>query len=203
MSEIVKTEAIVLSKVNYGDTSSISSLYTKDHGKLSAIIKGGRNPKSKMGLLIDPVNYLQVVLYKKDTREVQFISSADLVEHFTKIKSDLEKLKYSQAIIELVKKLTIEHEVNEKLFRGVVRILELIESSNEPNEVLFGRFFLFFLKETGFELQLEKCMSCGKTNLNFFLRGEYLRNIDIKWQDHLENLDAFLKRGCSGSISHG
>jgi preprotein translocase subunit SecA len=30
----------------------------------------------------------------------------------------------------------------------------------------------------------------GKANLNLFLRAEYLRNIDLKWQDHLENLDA-------------
>jgi preprotein translocase subunit SecA len=30
----------------------------------------------------------------------------------------------------------------------------------------------------------------GKENINAFIRYEYLRNIDTKWQDHLENLDA-------------
>ena len=43
MSEIIKTEAMVLTKMDYGDTSKIVSLYTKDFGKLSAIIKGGRS----------------------------------------------------------------------------------------------------------------------------------------------------------------
>ena len=40
MSEIIKTEAVILSKMNYGDTSNILSVYTKDYGKLSVIIKG-------------------------------------------------------------------------------------------------------------------------------------------------------------------
>ncbi|MBN2738951.1 MAG: preprotein translocase subunit SecA [Spirochaetales bacterium] len=30
----------------------------------------------------------------------------------------------------------------------------------------------------------------GKKNLNLFIRYEYLRQIDLKWQDHLEHLDA-------------
>ncbi|MBN2439763.1 MAG: SEC-C domain-containing protein, partial [Spirochaetales bacterium] len=45
------------------------------------------------------------------------------------------------------------------------------------------------LKELKEDL-LAKQGDLGKENLNLFLRGEYLRNIDIKWQDHLENLDA-------------
>jgi len=164
MSEIIKTEALVLSKLNYGDTSSITCLYTKDFGKLSAIIKGGRSPKSKMGFIIDPLNHLQIILYKKDTREIQLISGADILSHFSRIKQDYNKLKYSYAILELIKNLTVDHEANVKLFRGIIRILSLIESANDADEVLFGRFFLFFLKETGFELQIEKCAVCGKTN---------------------------------------
>ena len=39
MSEIIKTGAVVLSKLDYGDSSVIVSLYTKEKGKLSAILK--------------------------------------------------------------------------------------------------------------------------------------------------------------------
>lgn len=164
MSEIIKTEAIVLSKLNYGDTSSIVSLYTKEYGRMSAIIKGGRSPKSKMGLIADPVNHLQIILYKKDTRELQFISGADIIHHFPKIKENFDKLRYSQAVTELLKKLTAEHETNVRLFNGSVRILSLMETSAEHPSLLFGRYFIFFIKEIGYELQLEKCYVCGKAN---------------------------------------
>jgi DNA repair protein RecO (recombination protein O) len=163
MSELIKTEAVVLSKLNYGDSSSIVTLYTEEHGKLSVIIKGGRKSKSKISNAADPPNHLSIVIYKKDTREVQILSEADILAHFGGIKSDLDKLKYAFAVVELVKKLTVEHEINRKLFKGIIKILSLLETSDQKPQVLFGRFFIFFLEELGYELQLSKCSSCGRS----------------------------------------
>jgi DNA repair protein RecO (recombination protein O) len=165
MSEIIKTEALVLNKINYGDTSMIASLYTKDYGKLSGIIKGGRSSKSKIGSAVNQLNHLEIVLYKKDTREVQLISGASIISHYPGIKDDFEKLRYALAILELLKKLTPEHETNLRLFAGTVRILSLFESSNESALVLFGRYYLFFLAEIGYGPQFNECVSCGKSNL--------------------------------------
>jgi preprotein translocase subunit SecA len=36
----------------------------------------------------------------------------------------------------------------------------------------------------------QKAQEVGAENLNLFIRFEYLRNIDLRWQDHLENLEA-------------
>ena len=36
----------------------------------------------------------------------------------------------------------------------------------------------------------EKIEEVGQENLNLFIRFEYLRNIDTRWQDHLESLEA-------------
>jgi preprotein translocase subunit SecA len=36
----------------------------------------------------------------------------------------------------------------------------------------------------------EKIAEVGQENLNLFIRFEYLRNIDTRWQDHLESLEA-------------
>jgi len=165
MSEITKTETVVLHKIKYGDTSIIVTLFTKDYGKMTAIVKGGRNPKSRLGLIVDTFNHLQIVFYKKDSREIQLISSADIISHFPNIKKDLDSQRYAQAVLELVKNLTVEHEVNLKLFNGLVRILSLMDESNEPASVLFARFFMFFLSELGYQLQLEECSRCGKKEL--------------------------------------
>jgi DNA repair protein RecO (recombination protein O) len=164
MSEILKTEAFVLSKLNYGDTSSIVSLYTKDNGKISAIIKGARSPKSKMGMIIDPLNFLEIILYKKDSREVQLISSASLIDHYPKLKEDIDRVKYSYAVLELVKKLTPELEANERLFRGISRIFSIMDNSSDDASIIFGRFFMFFLETIGYEVQIENCAVCSKTN---------------------------------------
>lgn len=175
MSKIIKTEAIVLSKINYGDTSKIVSIYTKEYGKMSVIIKGARSPKSKIGLQVDPLNYLQLVIYLKEEREVQLISNVDVINHFSHLKEDFEKIQFSYAILELIKNLTHENDSNEKLFRAVVRILELINEGKESPNILFARFLIFFLKEIGFEIQLEKCSICGKKDFP----GDVILNFGI------------------------
>jgi DNA repair protein RecO (recombination protein O) len=162
MSQIIKTEAVVLSKINYGETSFVVSLFTESEGKISAIAKGARSPKSRHGKIIDPLNHLLVVFYKKESREMQLISGAEIMDHFPAVKADLEKLKYAYAIIELVKNLLAEHEVNKKLFKGTIRILSRLNTSKERPEMSFGRFFIFILKEIGYEIQIEKCAICSK-----------------------------------------
>ncbi len=163
MSEIIKTGALVIGKINYGDTSTIASLFTEEYGRLSAMVKGGRNPKSKIAHVIDPLNYVQVVIYRKSSRELQLLSTADLIEHYPVVKNDLEKLKYSYAVIELIKTLIPENEVNQKLFRGTVRILKLLDTTTGRDKMLFGKFFLFFIRQIGYEMQLNRCSNCGKT----------------------------------------
>ena len=117
-----------------------------------------------VGTAVNPLNHIEIVLYKKDTREIQLVSGASIISHFSGIKDDFETLQYSLAVLELLKKLTPEHEVNIRLFTGTVRILSLLESSKEEPLVLFSRYFLFFLTDSGYELQFEKCISCGKSN---------------------------------------
>jgi DNA repair protein RecO (recombination protein O) len=197
MSDIVKTEAVVLSKINYGDTSSIVSLYSESDGKISAIVKGGRTPKSKLGKIIDPLNHLQIIIYKKNSRDVQLLTSADLISHFVNIKSDYESTKYSFAILELVKNLTADSEANVKLFNGLIRILNLINDKKEQPAFLFGRFSLFYLEELGYEISIEKCSICGnklqfKKTLGFNFEKGFVCSDCFESHSGLENISAEL-----------
>jgi len=178
MSEIIKTEAVVLSKINYSESSLIVSLFTKTNGLISAIIKGGRRPKSKLASIADVLNHIEIILYKKESREIQIISSADLISYFPKTKAKIELSSYALAICESIKTLLVENESNELLFNGLIRILNLIESESEHPAVLFGRFLMFLIKQIGYEINLESCEKCSeklsldmKAYYSSFLRG--------------------------------
>ncbi len=162
MSELIKTSAIVLNKINFGDTSKIAHFFTEDFGKLSAMLKGARSPKSKTGMIIDVFNHVQLVLYRKETRDIQLISEVDLIKHFHGINEDFERVKYASAVIELLHSLTVENEPHEKLFKGSIRILELMNDLTTDPKFLFAKYFLFFIKEIGYEIPMEKCSECGK-----------------------------------------
>ncbi len=162
MTEIKKCEGIVLKKVPYGETSSILTFFTDEYGKLTGIKKGARSPRSKTGNILDYLNLVQLVFYKKENRDVQLISQASLVEHFPVVKEDLEKYKYALSIIELLEKFTAEEEKHELLFKGTVRILELMNNKDSNALFLFTKYFLFLLKEIGYDLTFEECAVCGE-----------------------------------------
>lgn len=163
MTEILKTEAIVLNKIDYSDTSKIVNLFTKEYGKISVIIKGGRDSKSKIGKISDPLNYLQIIYYKKDSRQIQLLTDADLILYFHNIKTEIDRLTYATAILELFIKLIPENEYNLKLFKGLIKILGLFDNLNSEPIDLFNSFLMFFIKEIGFEIQLSNCSNCGKS----------------------------------------
>ncbi|MBK8946393.1 MAG: DNA repair protein RecO [Ignavibacteriae bacterium] len=160
MVEIVKNEAIVLKKVNFGDTSLIIHFYTKEHGKISAVIKGAKSGKSKIGSKVDLLNLVEIVYYNKEEKELQLVTQANLIEYFPIIKSDLERLKYASGICELIIKLVLEKDINAKLFRGVVKILTLLNKKESDPIFLFTQFLIFFIKEIGFELNFNNCSIC-------------------------------------------
>ncbi|MEW6195650.1 MAG: DNA repair protein RecO [Bacteroidota bacterium] len=162
MSELVKTRAIVLRKIDYGDSSRIAQFFTEDFGKISAIIKGARTGKSKSGLAIDTFNNVQIVLYKKESRDVQLISEVELIKHYQNIGEDLDRIAFANGIIELLANLTVENENNHKLYLGSAKALSLINDLNRSARLVFAKFLVFFIKEIGYEFQVHKCSICAR-----------------------------------------
>jgi DNA repair protein RecO (recombination protein O) len=160
MSELLKTEAIVLRKLDYGDSSRIIHFFTEEFGKLTAIIKGARSSKSKLGLILDSFNYVQIVLYKKETRDIQIVSDVDLLNHFGVIKEDFQRMQYASAIVELLSNLVSENEAHKKLFIGTVKALEILNHPLRDPKLFFTKYLIFFIKEIGYAISIDKCSQC-------------------------------------------
>ena len=164
---IEKTEAVVLKAVNYRDTSKIVTFYTKRYGKMSAIAKGARNPKSKFGSLFQPLNYLQIVFYRRENRQLQYVSSSDFVKYFKSLTTNMEKLSVAISLIEVVDVVMHDEEENEQLFELLVNSLqELDKISAEEKEIsplnVFIHFGLHLAIDLGFAPNFENCLICHK-----------------------------------------
>ena len=55
MPSPLRTEAIVLRSIRYGEADRIVHLYTVAHGRLSAIAKGARRSRSRFGARLEPL----------------------------------------------------------------------------------------------------------------------------------------------------
>ena len=174
MSSIIKNEALILRKTKFGDTSLIIEVYSKEKGRMSALLKGARSPKSKIGSRIDLINHVEVVIYNKEDKDLQLVTQVNLINHFPHLRENLEKIKYGSAVCELILKLVPENEPNDRIFRGTVKILSLINDCDHNESYYFSQYLLFFIKEIGYELSLLNCSNCGKN-----LDGETENSFDF------------------------
>lgn len=136
----VKTDAFVLKSFKYKDTSKIVTLFTKEFGKINALIKGVRNFKSGKCGVLESMNYVSVILYFRDNRNLQFISSAEYKTYYPGILRDFEKIKTAFKIIDLLSKTIPENEKHSKLFELLKDSFEFLNISGNDNAITYIYF---------------------------------------------------------------
>ncbi len=159
---IVKTRAVILRETKYRDQSKICLLYTREFGKMSVIVKGARNPKNRLSSLFSPGNVVDIVLYKRDGRDIQLVSDGNLVLSPMVPASDLERFAILYRIIDLLKQTTDGDEKNIPLFTLLATTLEQLYRPHTDFRQLYAWFLLRFVSLLGFQPSLRKCLFSGE-----------------------------------------
>jgi DNA repair protein RecO (recombination protein O) len=129
--EIIRTEAVVLRSLDYGETSQIVTLLTRDRGKIGMMAKGARRTKSQFGSTLQPMAYTQVVFYYKPTRDLQILSESSHVDSFHRLRGDLESITIGLRIVEIVDALVEEENPQPNAFALTVRALRRLNQTEE------------------------------------------------------------------------
>ncbi len=95
------TEAIVLRRTDYGEGDRIINILTAEHGKLSAIAKGARKPKSKLAGGIEPFSLVNVTLLRGRT-DLHTLVSSQMAQNFDHITTDYERLTLGYVILKKI-----------------------------------------------------------------------------------------------------
>lgn len=136
---ISKIEAIVLRTIDYSETSQIVWMYTRELGRISAMARGARRPKSKFGSTLQPMSHIQAVVYNRDNKQILPLSETSHHKLRRNLSRDLEKIVVGLRVVELVRGLTQEHDQNEDLFDLIVATLDRLNATEHRvmNVLLF------------------------------------------------------------------
>ena len=66
MSRSTTTEAVVLRSFRLGEADRVLHVYTSDQGRVGAVAKGVRKPKSRFGGRLEPFSHVELVLHRLD-----------------------------------------------------------------------------------------------------------------------------------------
>jgi DNA repair protein RecO (recombination protein O) len=155
---IVKTRAVVLREIKYRDQSKICLLMTREYGQVSVILKGGRSPKSRIGVLFSPGNIIDTVLYRKSTRDIQLASDASLVLSPLSSSPDLERFSVLYRVLDLARHSSGTEEKNVPLFTLLCSTIEQLCNTDESFQAILAWFLLRLVGVLGFSPSIDRCV---------------------------------------------
>ncbi len=155
---MIEVEGIILTSQDYGDTSKIINVITKEYGIIGIIAKGCKNIKSSLRSVTDRLTYGNFnIFYKKDKLSV--LSSVDVIDNFKNIKKDISKISYATYLLELTGQV-IKHssklDVYDLLINGLIKINE----GYDPL-VIMNIIELKYLDYLGVMPIIDSCSKCG------------------------------------------
>lgn len=157
-----KTLAIVIRVIDFSETSCIVTLFTRDFGKIGALAKGARRPKSPFEAAIDLLALCRIVFLHKSSDTLNLLTEAKLERRFRSGSRDLLSLYAGYYVAELLKELTDEGDPYPELFETANEVLQGLDHGL-PTGRLILRFELAALQQLGHMPSLYDCVGCGNT----------------------------------------
>ena len=125
----LKTEAIVLRSIRYGEADRILHLYTPRHGRLGAIAKGARRARSRFGARLEPFFRIRAVLHE-GRGELHTVTSADTIAAHAALREHAATLDAAARACDAVARLFETSEPHPEVFTLLANELALLSADH-------------------------------------------------------------------------
>jgi len=137
-----KTRGIVFKTTDYGETSVIVQVFTEKFGLQSYIINGVKKPKAKISRnILQPLHLLDMVVYHKNTGQVQRVSELKNSPQLQTIPYDVIKSSLVIFLNEVLYKAVRQQSADENMFDFIFNAIEWLDHQSEG----LANFHLLFL----------------------------------------------------------
>jgi DNA repair protein RecO (recombination protein O) len=154
------TDAIVLTRFDYGEADRILTLFTPTHGKLKVIAKGVRRTTSRLGGSLEPLAEMRVALARGRTFDV--VTQVQVNHAWLRLRDNLESAATAWYLAELADRSIEERHEAEGLYALLRRAYELLDEGMNPGRV--ARWYEMHLAdEMGVRPEVDRCVECDRT----------------------------------------
>lgn len=157
---LFKCNGVVIKTQDYKENDKLVWLYTDTLGKITLIAKGAKKNKNKLFANTIPLCYGEYLVFKG--KSLFNLQEGKIHNSFQGLLDNLDKLTYSSYMCELIDIALMDGEKNIGLFKEFITILYLLDTDALDYELLIRYFELKLLQATGYGLNLNSCVYCGK-----------------------------------------
>lgn len=161
MAGPLKTEAIVLRSIRYGEADRVLHLYTPEHGRISAIAKGVRRSRSRFGARLEPFFHIRALLHQGRS-ELATVTAVDTVATNASLREHAATLDAAARACDAVGRLFETAEPHPEVFWLLVNELALLGADRSAARPANGLAFrLKLLLAAGIVPHLGACTNCS------------------------------------------
>lgn len=160
----LKTEAVVLRSIRYGEADRILHLYSTARGRIGAIAKGVRRPRSRFGGRLEPFFRVDLVLHE-GRGELLTVTNVATVDGYPRLRSSGPALAAGARACDAVLRLLDAAEPNPPAYNLLCRYLALLDDPSPGRAAGLETALSFRLKlalVAGFMPELASCARCGE-----------------------------------------
>lgn len=144
---LVTTEGIVFHFIKYGESSVITTIYTRDFGRQSYLLNAARSRKSKnKASLLQPLFLIDMVAYQKQSKDLNRLKEIKSNQTYQNIAFDISKSTQAIFLAEILYKTINEQESFPEMFDFMKNALLYFDLMNEGS-ANFHLYFLYRLTE--------------------------------------------------------
>jgi DNA repair protein RecO (recombination protein O) len=159
----LKTEAIVLRSIRYGEADRILHLYTPGYGRLSAIAKGARRSRSRFGARLEPFFHVRAMLHEGRS-DLLTVTGVDTITVHAAVRDHAATLDAASRACDAVSRLFETSDPHPEVFRLLANELSLLQTDVAHARPATGLAFrLKLLLAAGIVPQLAACAVCGES----------------------------------------
>ena len=151
---ILQTEAVVLHRMKYKNSSLIARIFTKDFGKMSIIMNGVGKQKGNVFGIIEPPNIIKLNYYQRKQGSLQTCKEVHFLHHTPLIKKDILKLGVALSIVEIVDKTFHECDGNANVYHLINDTLKIVNDTTYDSRIVLCFFLLKIIEALGFMLDM-------------------------------------------------
>ena len=162
MAGPLKTEAVVLRSMRYGEADRILHAYTPMRGRIGAIAKGVRRSRSRFGGRLEPFFRIDLGLHEGRS-DLLTVTSAQTVAPYARLRTDADALDGAARACDAVGRIFDSGEPHPEVFNLLCTYLALLDA--DPANATAARQLAFRLKlllAAGLAPQLAACATCGE-----------------------------------------
>jgi DNA repair protein RecO (recombination protein O) len=160
----LKTDAIVLRSMRYGEADRILHLYTPARGRIGAIAKGVRRTRSRFGGRLEPFCQVRLVCHE-GRGELLTVTGVETLESHAPLRDHAETLDAAARACDAVGRIFETGEPHPEVYNLLANELALL--AGDPAQASHANALAFRLKllvAAGLAPALGACASCGEVD---------------------------------------